>query len=145
MAIGKPEAASRKRTSMDTPIDIEFNGLERSEAIATHIEEKVAKLKKLFERMSNCRVVIEVPHRNPARATKSKVYRVKLEISIPAHKPILVTHERDDDHTHDDIMLAIRDAFAAAERQAKVMNRKLTAPAKTERSRRRPAKPSTEE
>lgn len=130
---------------MDTPLEIQFNGLDRSEAIEAHIVEKVAKLKKRFERMSHCRVVIEVPHRNPARATKSKIYNVKVEIAIPSHKSIMVTHERDDDHTHDDILIAIRDAFAAAERQAKVLNRKLAAPAKSERTRRRPAKPVLEE
>jgi ribosomal subunit interface protein len=130
---------------METAIEVQFNGLERSEAIEAHVEEKVAKLKKRFERMTSARVVIEVPHRNPARATKSKIYTVKLEIAIPSQKPILVTHERDDDHTHDDILLAIRDAFDAAERQAKVLNRKLAAPAKHERSRRRPAKPADQD
>ncbi len=127
---------------MDTHLDIQFNGLDRSEAIETHIEEKVAKLKKRFARMTHCRVVIEVPHRNPARAHKSKIYMVKIEISIPSHNPIIVTHDRDDDHTHEDILIAIRDAFDAAERQAKVLNRKISTPAKNERSRRRPARPT---
>ena len=127
---------------MDTPIEVQFNGLDRSEAIEAHVEEKVTKLKKRFDRMTHCRVVIDVPHRNPARATKNKIYKIKIEISIPAHKPIMVTKERDDDHSHDNILTAIQDAFAAAERQAKVLNRKLTAPAKTERNRRRPAKPA---
>ncbi len=121
---------------MTTPLEIHFHGLEKSDAIETRVREKVAKLQRHFERMSACRVVLEAPHRNPAKA---KVYQVKIEISVPGQQPIIVTHDREGANAQEDLSLAIRDAFETATRRVDDVAAKMASRVKQERGRRRPA------
>jgi ribosome-associated translation inhibitor RaiA len=95
---------------MHTDPEIHFHGIDKSEAIEERVREKVAKLERRFGRMSRCRVVLEAPHRSPQ---KPKVYQIKIEISLPRRKPIVVSHERAGSHAHEELALAIRDAFEA--------------------------------
>ena len=121
---------------MTTPLEIHFHGLEKSDAIEARVREKVAKLQRHFDRMSACRVVLEAPHRNPA---KPKVYQVKIEISVPGQQPVIVTHEREGAHAQEDLGLALRDAFETATRRVDDVAAKLSSRTKQERGRRRPA------
>ncbi len=98
---------------MHTPVEIHFHGIEKSEAVEERVREKVAKLEKHFGRMTRCRVVLEAPHRSPQ---KPKVFQIKIEISLPRRQPIVVCHERSGAHAHEELPLAIRDAFYGAMR-----------------------------
>ncbi len=120
---------------MQTPVEIHFHGIEKSEAVERRVREKVAKLEKHFGRMTRCRVVLEAPHRS---AQKPKVFQIKIEISLPRGQPIVVCHEREGAHAHEELPLAIRDAFEAALRKVDDAGTKITARPKLERGRRRP-------
>ena len=65
---------------MNAQVEVHFHGIESSEAVERRVRDKVAKLRKHFSRMTSCRVGIEVPQR---KANKPKVYRIKIEISVP--------------------------------------------------------------
>ena len=119
---------------MDTPLEIHFHGIEKSEAVEERVREKVSKLEKHFGRMTRCRVVLEAPHRSPQ---KPKVFQVKIEISLPRRQPIVVCHEREGAHAHEELPLAIRDAFEAALRKVDDVGAKAIR-TKLERGRRRP-------
>ena len=120
---------------MTIPLEIHFHGLDKSAAIETRIREKFAKLERHFDRMSACRVVLEAPHRNPAKA---KVFQVKIEISVPGSKPIIINHEREGAHANEDLALTIRDAFEAALRRVDEVSSQIKTRGRTEQSRRRP-------
>ena len=120
---------------MRTMPEIHFHGIEKSEAIEERVREKVSKLEKHFGRMTRCRVVLEAPHRSPQ---KPKVFQIKVEISLPRRQPIVVCHEREGSHAHEELPLAIRDAFEAALRKVDDVSRKVGARTKVERGRRRP-------
>jgi len=119
---------------MHTPLEIHFHGIEKSEAVEERVREKVSKLEKHFGRMTRCRVVLEAPHRSPQ---KPKVFQVKIEISLPRRQPIVVCHEREGAHAHEELPLAIRDAFEAALRKVDDAGAKAIR-TKFERGRRRP-------
>ena len=119
---------------MHTPLEIHFHGIEKSEAVEERVREKVSKLEKHFGRMTRCRVVLKVPHRSPQ---KPKVFQVKIEISLPRRQPIVVCHEREGAHAHEELPLAIRDAFEAALRKVDDVGAKAIR-TKLERGRRRP-------
>ena len=123
---------------MTVPLEIHFHGLDKSEAMETRVREKFAKLEKHFDRMSGCRVVLEAPHRNPAKA---KEFQVKIEISVKGGKPIIINHEREGAHANEDLALTIRDAFEVALRQVNEMASQLAGRGRTEQSRRRPHEP----
>ena len=119
---------------MQTPVEIHFHGIEKSEAVEERVREKAAKLEKHFGRMTRCRVVLEAPHRSPQ---KPKAYQIKIEISLPRRQPIVVCHEREGSHANEELPLAIRDAFEAALRKVDDVGSKIARP-KLERGRRRP-------
>jgi ribosome-associated translation inhibitor RaiA len=125
---------------MTAPLEIHFHGLEKSEAVETKVRDKYAKLQRHFDRMSACRVVLEAPNRN---AAKAKVFQVKIEISVPGQQPIIINHDREGASAQEDLGLAIRDAFEAATRRVDDVATKLSERSKTERARRRPGPKDT--
>lgn len=127
---------------MLTPLEISFHGLERSEAVEARIREKFARIEKHFDRITHGRVAIESPRR---RAPLPKLFHVKIEIGIPGHKAIIVNHEPTDEHAAGDIVMALKEAFAAATRQVDDVVARMDKPAKREQSRRRPRVPAPEQ
>lgn len=124
---------------MTTPVEVHFHGIEKSQAVEQRVRQRAAKLEKVFGRMTSCRVGIEAAQRTPH---KPKVVLVKIEIGVPRRSPIIVSHERKGSHASEELMLAIRDAFGAAERKVDGAAARIAQRAKIERSRRRPRKPA---
>ena len=121
---------------MQSPLEITFHGVERSEAVERRVREKFKRIEAHFERITHARVVIEAPQR---RTPLPKFFHVRIDIGIPGKKPIVVHHEPEDDHAHTDVMLALRDAFSAAQRQVDNLSDRLDRHARSEKARRRPA------
>ena len=121
---------------MDTPVEVHFHGIDKSEAIEQRVRDKVAKLGRHFSRMTSCRVVLDAPHRSPQ---KPKVFLIKIEIGVPSRRPIIVSHEREGSHASEELLLALRDAFEAALRKVDGMATKISARPRLERGRRRPS------
>ena len=124
---------------MQTPLEIEFNGVEKSDALEAKIAEKFQKLAKHFSRMTSGRVVVAKPHRHSKGANP---FLIKIEVGVPGQPPILISSSREENREHEDIQIALRDAFDAARRKLDDVSAKLSrgAQAKSERGRRRPAK-----
>jgi ribosome-associated translation inhibitor RaiA len=119
-----------------TQVEVHFHGIEKSDAIEERVREKIAKLQKHFERMTSCRVGIEVPQRSTPQ--KPKVYQIKVEIGMPRRRPVVVSHERIGSHANEELGLAIRDAFEAATRKVDSMAAKIGQRGKLDRGRRKP-------
>jgi ribosomal subunit interface protein len=94
-------------------LHIAFRGMTPSPAVQSRILERAAKLERFHQRITACRVVVDSPHR---RHTKGELYTVRLELVVPGHE-ILVNKDRGKNHGHEDVYVAIRDAFNAAARQ----------------------------
>ena len=120
---------------MLTPLEISFHGLERSEAVEARVRDKFSRLEKHFDRITHGRIAIEVSRR---RADLPTFYNVKIEIGIPGHNPIVVTHEPADGDLKADVMAVLKDAFAAAQRRLDDVVARMDKPARREQSRRRP-------
>ncbi len=121
---------------MQSPLEITFHGVERSESVEARIQEKFKRIETRFERITHARVVIEAPQR---RTPLPKFFHVRIDIGIPGHKPIVVNHEPDADNAHTDVMLALRDAFGVAQRLVDELADRLDKQARHEKVRRRPA------
>lgn len=100
---------------MPLPLEIAFHNMDHSNAVETRVREKVGRLEKLSDRLTHCRVTIEAPHKHHR---KGNTYRVRILLSAPQGQ-VAVSHDPGDAHAHEDIYVAIRDAFDAAERQLK--------------------------
>jgi cold shock CspA family protein/ribosome-associated translation inhibitor RaiA len=106
-------AAGTVRT-MQTPLHLVFQDIAPSDAVEAAIRDKVAKLEHLFGRITSCRVVVSCPR---ARGHQGHLYGIHVEIVVPGGKDIIVSREPGRDHAHEDIYVAIRDAFDAAGRR----------------------------
>ncbi len=104
---------------MQKPLEIRFQQMDPSPAVEARIREKVEALERVAPRLTSCRVVVEKEDRHQ---TKGNLYRVRLDISVPG-KGIAVSRAGPQDHAHEDVYVAIRDAFAAAQRQLKERSR----------------------
>lgn len=122
---------------MLTPLEIAFHGLERSDAVEERIRSKFAKLEQHCERMTHGRVVVSLSAR---RAPMAKKYEVTIEIGLSGQQPIVVNYEPPVEEAQSDVMVALRDAFAAATRQVESRVGRMDKPARREQSRRRPAR-----
>jgi ribosomal subunit interface protein len=98
---------------MQRPLEIHFHQMASSPAIEARIREKAAELERFSDRITGCRVIVEKEHRHHH---KGNLFRVRIEIDAPG-KELAVTHTGPKDHAHEDVYVAIRDAFDAAVRR----------------------------
>jgi ribosomal subunit interface protein len=98
---------------MQLPVQISFRGMEPSDAAEAKVRERAAKLDRFYDRIMSCRVVVESPHR---RHHQGKLFHVRVDLTVPGGE-LAVTREPAEHHAHEDVFVAIRDAFDAAQRQ----------------------------
>jgi len=98
---------------VQVPVQITFRGMDTSQAVERRIREKVRKLEHLHDRITSCHVVVEAPHR---RRQKGKLYLVSIDVTIPGRELVVNTAKRLN-HSHEDVYVALRDAFDALRRQ----------------------------
>lgn len=85
--------------------------MEPSQAVEQRVRDKVANLSR-FDLITSCHVTIEAPH---GHHQQGNVFSVHLDIHVP-NKQLAYGRTRHRDQSHEDVYVAIRDAFDAAER-----------------------------
>lgn len=105
---------------MSNEFQILFHNIDQSDAIIDNVNKRISKLKRYTNDIIGGRVVLDSPHNNQ---TKGKVYSVAVELHTP-NKEVVVKQDQHDKHSHEDLYVAIRDAFNAAERQLKSVDKK---------------------
>jgi len=105
---------------MTNEFQVVYHNIDQSEAISEAVQKRIGKLKRYCDHIINGRVVLDSPHNNHY---KGKVYSVTLEIHTPELE-VRVNQDQHDNHAHEDLYVAIRDAFNVAERQFKSIDKK---------------------
>src|SRR3990172_308921 len=118
---------------MKIPLKITFRNMPPSKAVEATIREKAAKLESFYDRIMSCRVMVEAPHRHHH---KGKAYQVRIHLTVPGgelvinrapkrldaaktprpeelEKELAESHEPSKHAAHEDVYVAIRDAFNA--------------------------------
>lgn len=95
------------------PLEITIRDIENTEAIDAKIRKKVEKLEQIYDRISHCRVVVDVPQKNKHQG---KEFQVNIELHVPGKKVLIVDNNS---HRNEDLYVAIRDSFKAMESQLK--------------------------
>lgn len=98
---------------MKIPLQITFQNMEPSTFVEKKIREKAAKLDQFHSRIMACRVVVEPVGQHHHRGN---LYQVRIDITIPGGE-VAVSRHNGHNPAHEDIYVAIRDAFNAARRQ----------------------------
>jgi len=98
---------------MQIPLKITFNNMEPSPAVEAAIREKAEKLERFADAITSCRVTVEAPHQHHH---KGNLYSIKVDVTLPG-KEIVSNRNPAEHHAHEDVYVAIRDAFNAERRQ----------------------------
>ena len=98
---------------MQIPVEVTYKEMEASDALNLRIQEGVAKLERVYDRITRCEVMIETPHRHHR---KGREYHVRIRLTVPGRGEIVASHDPGPDGAHEDVYVAVRDAFNAARR-----------------------------
>jgi ribosome-associated translation inhibitor RaiA len=115
---------------MQTPVQVDFQGMAQSEALRSAIADHVAALEKRFGRVTACRVGLKAPgehHRTGG------LYAVSIRLALPDGKEVNVGHTPLADERYADVHFALNDAFKRARRQLQDQVRMLQGHVKTKR------------
>ena len=105
---------------MTNEFQVLFHNIDQTSALSQAVQKRIDKLARYCDQILSGRVVLDAPHNHHH---KGKVYAVAIEIHVSSKK-IIVNQGQHNNHAHEDLYIAIRDAFNAAERKLKAMDKK---------------------
>lgn len=94
---------------MELPLQITMREVPHSDALEARIRESVAKLELFHPRITSCRVTVEP---TPRHHQQGRQFGVHVDVRAPGHEEAISTLKH-----HEDVYLAVRDAFDSARRQ----------------------------
>ncbi|HWV53441.1 HPF/RaiA family ribosome-associated protein [Pseudorhodoplanes sp.] len=111
---------------MQVPLEIAFHNAEHSDWAENEIRNHVARLEDIYKRLTSCRVRVDQRANN---AQQSIPPVVRIEIGLPGHKDIVVSHEPEHllrKYQRPDLHKAINEAFRIAERQLSAFKERMS-------------------
>jgi len=108
---------------MQTEPQISFDGVPADPAIRAAVLEHVEQLESLSGRITGCHVVVAQPHRHQRAGRR---YSVRIDVTVPGGE-IVVNRDHHPDRAHDDLLVALHDAFHAARRRLEDHVRRMRA------------------
>jgi ribosomal subunit interface protein len=102
--------------TMKLPLQITTRNVSISEVVKDDIREKAAKLDHFSDHIMGLRVMVEAPHRHHRQGVR---YLVRIDITTPGTELVIKRQP------HEDIYVAVRDAFDAARRKLEDYERRI--------------------
>ena len=99
---------------MQVPLQITFRNMETSEAVKTDIRNLVDKMNRRHTEIISCRVVVEAPLQHHR---KGGLFKMRIDITCPEGKLEINREPSAQHHAHEDVYVALSDAFKAADRK----------------------------
>ena len=94
---------------MRVALQVTFRDMPRSDAVEAEIRRRAEKLEEFCDRIMSCRVTVETPG---AHKHQGKLFAVHIDVKVPGEE--IASTRR---HEHEDVYVAIRDAFDAVRRR----------------------------
>ncbi len=94
---------------MKVVLQVTFRDMPRSDAVEAEIRRRAEKLEEFCDRIMSCRVTVETP---AAHKHQGKLFSVHVDVKVPGEE--IASTRR---HEHEDVYVAIRDAFDAVRRR----------------------------
>ncbi len=112
---------------MKLPLQVAFHNMEPSAAVEAKVRERAAQLERVYDQVMSCRVAIEAEHRHQH---KGYLYHVRVDVKVPEAE-IVASRAPAGHQAHEDVFVAVRDAFDAARRQLEDYARRRRGDVKT--------------
>lgn len=107
---------------MQTPVQLEFEGVTITPQIRIAIEGHLAQLEKRFGKITSCRVTVSGAGNHHKTGGLNAVH---IRLAIPDGREVNITRTPDADERHADLAFAVNDAFKRARRQLQDQARRL--------------------
>lgn len=98
---------------MQTPPEIVLRQVPDPDAVRARVQEKITALERFYDRITSCHVMVEPSQR---RHQQGNQYHVRVHLCLPGDE-VVVTRDPPDKHAHEDLEVALRDAFQATRRR----------------------------
>jgi cold shock CspA family protein/ribosome-associated translation inhibitor RaiA len=99
---------------MQTPVQVEYQGMASSPKIQAAVEKQVAELEQRFGRVTSCRIVVKSPGN---RQRTGGLYEIAVRLALPNGREVNVDRTAKEDERRADLSFAINDAFKRARRR----------------------------
>jgi hypothetical protein len=119
---------------MDLPLEITYQGIDRTAALDRLVERQAAKLEKFHPHITSVRVGLSRPNRY---ATAANPHRVRIRCTVPPGHELLVVSDRADLDPQLPLQALVRTAFGVLERKLKVLAEKQSGAGKARTATRR--------
>ena len=99
---------------MQTPIEVDFQGMDANQETRGVIAKHIAQLEDRFGRLTAGRVVVKAPsghHRTGG------LYEINIHLALPEGRDVNIDRTRQNDERYADLNFALNDAFKKARRQ----------------------------
>jgi cold shock CspA family protein/ribosome-associated translation inhibitor RaiA len=115
---------------MQTPVEIDFQGLQPNEQLHACVTRNISTLEQRFGRITACRVVIKGPSE---RHRKGGAFDVTIRLSLPQGREVDIgrSEKAEPDNRLLDPVVALNDAFKRARRQLQDQARRMKGHVKT--------------
>jgi ribosomal subunit interface protein len=98
---------------MQLPLQVVFRNMESSAGVEAKIRERVEQLERFHPHIMSCRVVVEAHHKHHHQGN---VYHARIDVKVPDAE-IVASRDPGAHHAHEDVYVAVRDAFDAVARR----------------------------
>ena len=112
---------------MKLPLQIAFRNMDASAAVEAKVRERAAALERFAANLTSCRVAVEKQDLHKRQGNR---FRVRIDLKVPGRE-LVAGGKGDGDPAHEDVYVAIRDAFDAARRQLEDYARRRRGDVKT--------------
>ena len=125
---GATERVTEKAKGTSVPLSVLFRNMTATPSVHADAVRQADKLGRKFGRIVSCRVIVDASH-HPHR--KVKMFRVSVDLKLPGRD---IAARSANDRSQEDVKAALRDAFAAAERQMQDFRGRKGNPAQSRRT-----------
>ncbi|MBA1147926.1 HPF/RaiA family ribosome-associated protein [Ectothiorhodospiraceae bacterium WFHF3C12] len=105
---------------MQIPVQVTFRNMDSSPAVEDRVRSLAEKLERYYDNITSCRVVVETHHQHHH---KGNLHHARIDVTVPGGE-LVVGREPGGHHAHEDVHVAVRDAFDAMRRQLEDFARK---------------------
>jgi ribosomal subunit interface protein len=110
------------------PIEISFTGTDASESIKQLVDEEAAKLERVCDHISSCRVAVD-KHPRPQRSRNP--WRVRVEVHVPPRHTLVAVHEPHESNVHEPLSVVVKHTFDSMRKQLRKLVEKQQRHVKT--------------
>ena len=76
-----------KENRMELPLQITYHGTESTESLETEIRGRAEHLNRFHDKITSCRVVVDLPHQR--HGARGNLFNVRIDLKVPGNELVV--------------------------------------------------------